>query len=128
VKLATVLEGYATEQQRFVVSFFFFFFGARRLNARMFIKKYFLFVIRTVCRLKRFNLGGKRFADEEKVETVVRKWHRQQSEDFCIFQISTLVCLSSVSICTLLIDLPTYVLRMIPICDLFTDPPSYIHL
>jgi hypothetical protein len=28
-------------------------------------------------------LGGKRFADDEEVETEVRKWLRQQSKDFC---------------------------------------------
>jgi hypothetical protein len=26
---------------------------------------------------------GKRFADDEEIETEVRKWLRQQSEDFC---------------------------------------------
>jgi hypothetical protein len=33
-------------------------------------------------RVKRFSLGGKRFADDEEVETEVRKWLRQQSKDF----------------------------------------------
>jgi hypothetical protein len=28
-------------------------------------------------------LGGKRFADDEEVETGVQKWLRQQPEDFC---------------------------------------------
>jgi hypothetical protein len=27
-------------------------------------------------------MGGKRFADDEEVETEVRKWLRQQSKDF----------------------------------------------
>jgi hypothetical protein len=43
-----------------------------------------------VCRVKRFtnesrnwHLGGKRFVDDEEVETEVRKWLRQESKDFC---------------------------------------------
>jgi hypothetical protein len=34
------------------------------------------------CCVKRFHLGGKRFADDEKFETEVWKWLRQQSKDF----------------------------------------------
>jgi hypothetical protein len=34
------------------------------------------------CCVKRFSLGGKRFADDEEVETKVRKWLRQQSKEF----------------------------------------------
>jgi hypothetical protein len=30
------------------------------------------------------HLGGKRFADDEEVETEVRKWLRKQSTDFCV--------------------------------------------
>jgi hypothetical protein len=36
----------------------------------------------SVCRAKQFSLSGKRFADEEEVETEVWKWLRQQSKDF----------------------------------------------
>jgi hypothetical protein len=36
---------------------------------RIFIKKYFLFTAGSVCRVKRFSLGGKRFADDEEFET-----------------------------------------------------------
>jgi hypothetical protein len=49
---------------------------------RIVINKCFLFIVGSVCRLKRFTpcqLGGKRFADDEEVETEVRKWLRQQS-------------------------------------------------
>jgi hypothetical protein len=49
---------------------------------RIFIKKRFLFAVGSVCRVKRFSLGGKRFADDEEVETEVREWPRQQSIDF----------------------------------------------
>jgi hypothetical protein len=48
---------------------------------RILINKWFLFTAGSVCRVKRFNLGGKYFADDE-VETEVRKWLRQQSKDF----------------------------------------------
>jgi hypothetical protein len=36
----------------------------------------------SVCRVKRFHLCGKRFADDEEIETEVLKWLRQQSKDF----------------------------------------------
>jgi hypothetical protein len=36
----------------------------------------------SVCRVKRFTAGGKRFAEDEEVETEVWKWLRQQSKDF----------------------------------------------
>jgi hypothetical protein len=62
------------------------FLWAKGLNAKD-IHKFFLFTLGSVCRVKRFttastncHLGDKRFADEE-VETQVRKWLRQQSND-----------------------------------------------
>jgi hypothetical protein len=48
----------------------------------IFIKKYSLFTVGSVCCVKRFVTGCKRFADDEEVETEVRKWLRQQSKDF----------------------------------------------
>jgi hypothetical protein len=49
---------------------------------RIFIKKRFLFTVGSVCRVKRFSLGGRLIADDEEAETEVRKWLRQQSKDF----------------------------------------------
>jgi hypothetical protein len=49
---------------------------------RIFKKKCFLFAVGSVCRIKRFTTRCKRFADDEEVETEVRKWLRQQSQDF----------------------------------------------
>jgi hypothetical protein len=49
------------------------FLWAKELNA-----KCFLFTVGSICHVKRFHLGGKRFADDEEVETEVRKWLRQQ--------------------------------------------------
>jgi hypothetical protein len=39
-------------------------------------------MVGSVCRVKRFHLGDKRFADDEQVKTEVLKWLRQQSKDF----------------------------------------------
>jgi hypothetical protein len=49
---------------------------------KIFIKKCSLFTVGSVCRAKRFGLGGKLFADDEKIETEVLKWLRRQSKDF----------------------------------------------
>jgi hypothetical protein len=38
------------------------------------INKCFLFMVGRLCRVKRFSLSGKRFADDEEVEKEVRKW------------------------------------------------------
>jgi hypothetical protein len=50
---------------------------------RIFIKKCFLLKVGSVYLVKRFTTwSGRSFADEEEVETEVRKWLRQQSGDF----------------------------------------------
>jgi hypothetical protein len=49
---------------------------------KILIYKYFLFKVGSVCRLKRYNLDGKSFSDDEEVETEVRKWPKQRSKDF----------------------------------------------
>jgi hypothetical protein len=48
----------------------------------IFIRKYFLFTVGSVYGVKRFNLGSRRFLDDEEFETEARKWLRQQSKDF----------------------------------------------
>jgi hypothetical protein len=58
---------------------------------RIFVKKCFLFTVGSVCRVKRSRLGGKRFADDEEVETEVREWLRQQSKYFCAAGFDALV-------------------------------------
>jgi hypothetical protein len=78
VKMATVLEGCTTEEQRSPVRFC----GKQHSMQKLFIKKIFLFNVGSVCRVKRFSFDGKRFADDEDVETEVRKWLRQESKDF----------------------------------------------
>jgi hypothetical protein len=49
---------------------------------RIFIEICVLFTVGRVCRVKRFITGQENFADDEEIETEVRKWLRQQSEDF----------------------------------------------
>jgi hypothetical protein len=85
VKMTTVFEGYITEEQCSVVRFC----GQKDTMQKISIKKCFLFTVGSVCRLERFSLGGKRFTDDEKVETEVRKWPRPQSRLLsCRFQIT----------------------------------------
>jgi hypothetical protein len=59
----------------------YFILWTKGLNAKDIHKKCFLFTLGNVCRVKRFRLGGRRFADDEEVETELRKWLRQQSKD-----------------------------------------------
>jgi hypothetical protein len=74
-----MLEEYATAEQCSVVRFFCRQKGSMQ---RSFIKKCFLFMLRSVCHVKRFSLGGKCFIHDEEVEIEVRNWLRQQSKDF----------------------------------------------
>jgi hypothetical protein len=52
------------------------FSGQKDSMRRIFIKKCFLFTVGSVCRVKKFSLCGKSFADNEEVETEVQKWLR----------------------------------------------------
>jgi hypothetical protein len=54
------------------------FLWAKLLNAKDIHKDCFMFAMEKVCRVKRFRLGGKYFADDEEVETEVRKQLRKQ--------------------------------------------------
>jgi hypothetical protein len=58
---------------------------------KIFIKKYFLFTVGSVCRVKSFSLGGKRFVDEEKFEMEERKWLIKQSKYFYAADFDALV-------------------------------------
>jgi hypothetical protein len=79
------------------------------------------------------HLGGRGFGDDEEVETDVQKWRRQQSEDFCaagkamgqVYQCWWTICREINVFFQVRISL---VSRFIAICDLFTDPPSYLLL
>jgi Tat protein secretion system quality control protein TatD with DNase activity len=54
VKMATVLEEFTTEEQRSILHFFC---EQKDSMRRIFIKKYFLFMVGSVCRVKRFTIG-----------------------------------------------------------------------
>jgi hypothetical protein len=73
------------------------FCGQKDSLQRIFIKKCFLFTVGGVYRVKRFSLGGRCFADDEAVETEVRKWLRRQSKDFCAAGFDALVKRTNVS-------------------------------
>jgi hypothetical protein len=49
---------------------------------RIFIMKCPVFTVRRVYRAKRFSLDGKRFVDDEEVDTEVWKWLKHRSKDF----------------------------------------------
>jgi hypothetical protein len=67
--MATVLGEYNTEEQRSVVRYFR---GKNNSVVRIFIKKYFLFMAGSVCRVKRFTTGSRNSLKGEEVETEVR--------------------------------------------------------
>jgi hypothetical protein len=65
-------------------------FGGQKDSVQgIFIKKRFLYRAGSVCRVKQFTTGC--FADDEEVETEVRKWLRQQSNDFYVAGFHALV-------------------------------------
>jgi hypothetical protein len=83
VKMTTVLEEYATKEQPSIVLFVV----EKDSMKRTFIKKYFLFAVGSVCRLKRFTTGSinslkKVRKSHMMLDTRWRKWLRQQSKDF----------------------------------------------
>jgi hypothetical protein len=55
--MATVLEEFNTEEQRSLVGFC----GQKDSVEGIFIKKYFLFTVASVCCVKRFTAGGQTF-------------------------------------------------------------------
>jgi hypothetical protein len=79
--MATVFEC-TTEEQRSVVRFFFC--GQKDSLQRISIKKYFLFTVESVCRVKRFTIGSvnslKDVRKSHMMPNQVRKWLRQQSK------------------------------------------------
>jgi hypothetical protein len=88
VRMATVLEVYATEEQRSVVLFC----GQKDTMQRIFINKCFLFTVGSVCRVKRSTTGSRKsLRDVRKSQMIpnqVWKWLRQQSKKLlcCVFR------------------------------------------
>jgi hypothetical protein len=69
--MPTVLEVYTTEKR-----------AKKESMQRIFKNKCFLFTVGSISRMKRFTTECRRFADDEEVETEMRKWLRQQSKYF----------------------------------------------
>jgi hypothetical protein len=130
VKMATMLEEYTTEEEQSSVVYFVW---AKGLNTKDIHKEMFpvyggkCLSCKAVHKL--IEKRGKRFADDEEVETGVRKWLRQLSEDFYAVSFDALVkrwdkCISVgggyVENFFFQVRL-SHVLRFISICDLFTD-------
>jgi hypothetical protein len=82
VKMATMLEGCTTKEQCNFVCFC----EQKDSIQRIFIKTYFLFVVGSVCRVKRFTTGSKNslkgLRKSQMMFDQVLKWLRQQSKDF----------------------------------------------
>jgi hypothetical protein len=85
--MATAFGEFTAEEQRSIVGFC----GQKDSMQRIFVKKYFLFMMGSVCRVKRFHLRGKRFAYDEEVEREIRKWLRRKSKDFYVAGFDALV-------------------------------------
>jgi hypothetical protein len=72
--MVTVLEDYTTEKQRSVMHFLW----EKDSMQRLFMKKYFLFTVGSVCRVKRFTTGSRNsLKDVRKSQMMpdqVRKW------------------------------------------------------
>jgi hypothetical protein len=92
VTMATVFEEYTIEVQRCLCVFFLW---AKGLNAKdIHMEMLPIYDGKCLSRKAVHNLvekRDKRFADDEKVETEVRKWLRQQSKDFCVAGFDALV-------------------------------------
>jgi hypothetical protein len=65
--MATLLEEFITEEHCPVVRLFYC--GQKDSMQKILIKKYILFMVGSVCRVKHFHLCGKRFPDDKEVET-----------------------------------------------------------
>jgi hypothetical protein len=74
--MATVLEVCNTEEQCSVVRFY---------EQFIFLKKYFLFAVGSVCRVKRFTTGSRNYLKDVRKSQMmpdqVRKWLRQQVKE-----------------------------------------------
>jgi hypothetical protein len=86
--MATVLEGVLPKSS---VLLCVFFCGQKDSMQRILIKKCFLFVFRSICRVNRLYFADKHFDDNEEVETEVWKWQSQESRDFYAADFDALV-------------------------------------
>jgi trehalose utilization protein len=79
--MATVLEEYITEEQSSLVRILW----AKGLNARILVKKCFMFTVGSVCRVKWITAGSRNSLNDvrrsQMMPDQVRKWLMQQSKD-----------------------------------------------
>jgi hypothetical protein len=78
-KMATMLEAYTTEEQRSVVRFFCW---AEELSTKDINKEIFPVYGGKCLSRKAIHIWIEKFSQEQEVGTEVRKWLRQQSNDF----------------------------------------------
>jgi hypothetical protein len=133
-KMATLLQGCTTEEQRSVVRLFV---GKISLQ-RIFIKKRFLFTAGRVSRVKRFTTGSRNFLKDVRKSQMmpdqVRKWLRQWSKDFlfCGFRSTGKRWDKCIIVGGIFVEKQmffplvriSHILRFRSICDLLTDAPS----
>jgi hypothetical protein len=83
VKIVIMHEEYTTEEQNCVVHLFC---GQKDSMQQIFIKKCFLFMVGSVCSIKRFTTGSiNSLKDVQKSQMMLdqlQKWPRQRSKDF----------------------------------------------
>jgi hypothetical protein len=124
--MATVLEEYTTEEQRFVR-----FCGQKYPNAKDIHKEIFPIYDGKFLWLKGFlNWVANVPLMTKKLKRKLRKWLRQQSKDFYAAGFEAQVCQFWWRICRKIIVFPgsnMEGLNFIFICGLFTDSPSHIH-
>jgi hypothetical protein len=116
--------------------FFVRFCGQKHAMQRIFIKKYFLLTVRSVCRVKRFTTVSRNsLMDVRKSQMMphrVWKWLRQQSKYFCVASFDALDerCEKCINVCGGYVEKYicfyfqfgiSHVLRSISICGVFTD-------
>jgi hypothetical protein len=86
--METVLQESTVEEQHSAARFL----CAKGLNVNYIHKKYFLFRVGSVCRVKQFTAGGgKHFVDDEEFATEARRWLRQQTKVFYAADFDALV-------------------------------------
>jgi hypothetical protein len=133
VKMATVLEKCGTEEQRYITRFLSV---QKDSMQRIFIKKCFLFTVRSVCRVKQFTTGWQTFRwwwrgwneGAEVAETAVRLlccgFRRSGKAMRQVYQCWWRIC-REINVYPLQVRI-SHVLRFISICDLFADSPFYM--
>jgi hypothetical protein len=83
-----MLEGYTTEEKRFIVRSFC---GQKDPVQRVFIKTCFLFTVGSVCHIKRFTIGSRNVANVSLMKSLKRRCGsgRDDSQKTSLLRVST---------------------------------------